>query len=76
MLKIRQFHDHLIFNMGIPIPGKDGLHTEADPRASYDGFSARHLSEFCLLVSVKLFDFPSYLIDVSAAELWCDDCQM
>ena len=28
MLKIRRFHDRLIFNMGIPIPGKDGLDIE------------------------------------------------
>ena len=26
MLKTRQSHDHLIFNLGIPIPGKDGLY--------------------------------------------------
>ena len=26
MLKIRQSHDRLIFNMEIPIPGKDGLY--------------------------------------------------
>ena len=25
MLKIRRSRDRLIFNMGIPIPGKDGL---------------------------------------------------
>ena len=28
MLKIRRSHDHLIFNMGISIPGKDGLYIE------------------------------------------------
>ena len=32
MLKIRRSHDRLIFNMGIPIPGKDGLYIEAGPR--------------------------------------------
>ena len=31
MLKIRRSHDRLIFNMGIPIPGKDGLYIEAGP---------------------------------------------
>ena len=31
MLKIRQSHDRLIFNMGIPIPGKDGLYIENGP---------------------------------------------
>ena len=28
MLKIRQSGDRLMFNMGIPIPGKDGLYIE------------------------------------------------
>ena len=28
MLKIRRSRDRLIFNMGIPIPGKDGLYNE------------------------------------------------
>ena len=32
MLKIRWSCDHLIFNMGIPTPGKDGLYIEAGPR--------------------------------------------
>ena len=31
MLKIRLSHDRLIFNMGIPIPGKDGLYIEMRP---------------------------------------------
>ena len=31
MLKIRRSHDRLIFNMGIPIPGKDGLYIEMGP---------------------------------------------
>ena len=30
MLKIRRSHDRLIFNMGIPIPEKDGLNIETD----------------------------------------------
>ena len=32
MLKIRRSRDRLIFNMGIPIPGKDGLYIETVPR--------------------------------------------
>ena len=32
MLKIRRSHDRLIFNMGIPISGKDGLYIETGPR--------------------------------------------
>ena len=31
MLKIRRFRDRLIFNMGIPIPGKDGIYNETGP---------------------------------------------
>ena len=31
MLKIRRSHDHLIFNMGIPITGKDRLCIETGP---------------------------------------------
>ena len=31
MLNIRRSCDRLIFNMGISIPGKDGLYTEAGP---------------------------------------------
>ena len=34
MLKIRRSRDRLIFNMGIPIPGKDGLYIETGPCAS------------------------------------------
>ena len=33
MLKIRRSCNHLIFNMGIPIPGKDGLYIETGPSA-------------------------------------------
>ena len=32
MFKIRWSRDHLIFNMGIPIPGKDSLFIEMGPR--------------------------------------------
>ena len=31
LLKIRRSHDRLIFNMGIPIPGKGGLYIETGP---------------------------------------------
>ena len=34
MLKIRRSHDRLIFNMGIPIPGKDGLYIEMEDRTA------------------------------------------
>ena len=38
MLKIRRSRDRLIYNMGIPIPGKDGLYIEMGP------------SSFCLAI--------------------------
>ena len=31
MLKIRRSRDRLIFNVGIPIPGKEGLYIETGP---------------------------------------------
>ena len=34
MLKIRRSRDRLIFNMGIPIPGKDSLYIETGPRST------------------------------------------
>ena len=34
MLKMRRFHDRFIFNMGISIPGKDGLYIETGPAFS------------------------------------------
>ena len=36
ILKIRRSYDRLIFNMGIPISGKDGLYIETGPDL-YDG---------------------------------------
>ena len=36
MLKIRRSRDRFIYNMRIPIPGKDGLYIEAPPRRSVD----------------------------------------
>ena len=36
MLKIRRSRDRLIFNMGISIPGKDGLYIEMGPRCLYN----------------------------------------
>ena len=41
MLKIRWSHDHLIFNMGIPKPGKDSLYIETGPGISIVGIQDR-----------------------------------
>ena len=40
MLKVRRSRDRLVFNMGIPIPGKDGLYIETGPR-SWDRVNIR-----------------------------------
>ena len=42
MLKIRRSRDRdrLIFNMGIPIPGKDGLYIETGPWQQYTIYTA------------------------------------
>ena len=37
MIKIRRSGDRLIFNMGIPIPEKDGLYFETGPCSRSDG---------------------------------------
>ena len=37
MLKIRRSRDRLIFHMGIPIPGKNGLYIETGPRCIIHG---------------------------------------
>ena len=36
MLKIRRSRDRLIFNMGVPIPGKDGLYIDTDTFYMHD----------------------------------------
>ena len=46
MLKIRRSHDRLIFNMGIPIPGKDGLYIETGPGTHLSIFLNPHTCSF------------------------------
>ena len=36
MLKVRRSHNRLIFDMGLPMPGKDGLYIETGCRQSDD----------------------------------------
>ena len=52
MLKIRRSGDRLIFNMGIPIPGKDSLYIETGPWSSSKvvGLRLADLWEFPILV--------------------------
>ena len=50
MLKIRRSWDRLIFNMGIPIPGKDGLYIETGPRTRQNGLGCRYGHVLCRIL--------------------------
>ena len=53
MLNIRRSHDRLIFNMGIPIPGKGGLYIEMGPRSLFiQGMSVK-TSSFYFIASTQ-----------------------
>ena len=51
MLKIRRSHECLIFNMGIPIPGKDGFYIEAGP--SYTNYT---WNRFCYAHDIVCYE--------------------
>ena len=51
MLKIRRSRDRLILDMGIPIPGKDGLYIETGPDSLYSFYMTFH---------VNIGDFPHF----------------
>ena len=44
MFQIRRSHDRLIFNMGILIPGKDGLYIETCPRLHMLPYNTVHIT--------------------------------
>ena len=50
MLKIRRSRDRLILNMGIPMPGKDGLYIETEPRQLLSQYRYNNLSQIKLIV--------------------------
>ena len=52
MLKIRRSRDRLIFTMGIPIPGKDGLYIETGPWC--------HQTTICRTRSLFFFPFEDH----------------
>ena len=63
MLKIRRSRDRLIFNMGIPIPGKYGLYIDTEPRSKHFVSNIRRLhnnthlgvkNECCYLCTVDV----------------------
>ena len=45
MLKIRRSRDRPIFNIGIPIPGKDGIYIETGPRTRKHGYIMKSQSQ-------------------------------
>ena len=50
MLKIRRSRDRLIFNMGIPIHGKDGLYTETGPGSPWADITLKRAASLWLEV--------------------------
>ena len=63
LIKIRRPNGRLIFNMGIPIPGKDGLYIEAGRRIFFITISADVLAHngarptAVVVLTVKLYIF-------------------
>ena len=53
MLKISRYRDRLIFNMRIPIPGKDGLYIETGPWSSHENTRGHDHIEviFCQVIN-------------------------
>ena len=68
MLKIRRSRNHLIFNMGIPIPGKEGLHIETGPwflrdapMACCGGFGTMlHHNQWQSVLIINLYILPAH----------------
>ena len=63
MLKIRRSCDRLIFNMGIPIPGKDGLYIETGPDgiSLHAGTSCKeHISQTVYGLVIELLFFANF----------------
>ena len=68
IIKIRRSQDRLIFNMGIPIPRKDGLYIDTEPwwrkacyvSSSSPGQNGPHFSDnifSCIFCERKVFVF-------------------
>ena len=76
MLKIRRSRDRLIFNMGIPIPGKGGLYIETGPRLK--AFVSVDVFSFLCMFTVRSFlgicNFSiKHTLFVRETE-WAQDC--
>ena len=64
MLKIRRFHNRLIFNMEIAILGKDGLYIETGPRS--DGL---HTSGECSKLFSKCYQISTWKLVFSLSRV-------
>ena len=80
MLKIRLSHDCVIFNMGIPTPGKDGLYIETGPRSSYysgnGGLWPLPLQSSCSSCHLRSFgaDLAMWSLSVVEFGMGCCSC--
>ena len=75
-LNIKMSHDHLIFNMGIPIPGKDGPYIETGPDLKQSGLlfdgavhPKNNVHGFCFVVLWHRLSLPIYF-RVMSLTLW------
>ena len=79
MLKIRRSRNRLIFNMGIPVPGKEGLYIETGPcffSTFAESFHFRSFQiSFCQNMnnseSKRQVSFLSSYLLLSIIYLWC-----
>ena len=62
MLKIRRSCDRLIFNMGIPISGKDGLYIETRPRMYFGKHCSQDKCMISMFLHVYLFGENVYFL--------------
>ena len=78
MLKIRRSHDRLMFNMGITIPGKDGLYIETGPWFFSSNWVLLIVSQILLWVKDVLVWHPQNNLDTwyYMAKCWRIPCKI
>ena len=77
MLKIRRSHDRLMFNMGIPIPKKDGLNITTGLSVACDmlhvyiqAIANTDIISTVLLKTLNLYSNYVYFPNKNAFEIW------
>ena len=71
MLKIRRPNGRLIFNMGIPIPGKDGLYIETGPWISCSPLCGLIVISLLVVIShIGTIVLLSYVITENCSQMW------